>query len=378
MQNWFNIIPRNLSLNIYVWIIFSFLPFFFIFRSNSTIEIVLGIVLILTFFLAYRLSFLSDGWSVYVWASIKMVISIGMTLFYGYVYVSLFLAYFIGNVQKKSGFLTLYIIHLTTTIGAVYGSFYTQTEMFYAQLPFIMITILGVILLPINTYNRIKREKLEGELRFANEKISELLVFEERQRIARDLHDTLGQKLSMIGLKSDLASKLIVKDTDKAQVELDDINQTARTALKEVREMVTNMRGAKLEDELIHVSKILNAAEITLDLQGDQQLLETPTLVEDIVCMCLKESVTNVVKHSQASTCKVIIDEATDGLKVEISDNGIGKTPGSVLEKENGLRGMRERLDFVNGTLSIDREEGFKVLISIPKILKSQQVEGEA
>ena len=65
-------------------------------------------------------------------------------------------------------------------------------------------------MLPFNTYNRKKREQLEEQLEDANKKISELIKVEERQRIARDLHDTLGQKLSLIGLKSDLASKLVL------------------------------------------------------------------------------------------------------------------------------------------------------------------------
>lgn len=112
-----------------------------------------------------------------------------------------------------------------------------------SQLPFVLISLIGVILLPVTTYNRNKREKLEVQLEDANKRISELVKLEERQRIARDLHDTLGQKLSLIGLKSDLANKLISKNPAQAQLELKDVRQTARSALKEVREMVTQMRG---------------------------------------------------------------------------------------------------------------------------------------
>ncbi|WP_146817060.1 sensor histidine kinase [Alkalibacillus haloalkaliphilus] len=370
MQNWFNIIPRNLSLNIYVWVIFSFLPFFFIFRSNSLVEIILGIVSILTFFLAYRLSFMSDGWPVYVWVSIKIVISVGMTLFYGYVYVSLFLAYFIGNIQQKAGFLTLYIIHLVTTLAAVYGSFFTQTELFFTQLPFIIITVIGVVLLPFNTYNRIKREKLEGELEDANQKISQLIVFEERQRIARDLHDTLGQKLSLIGLKSDLAGKLVTVDQNKAIEEMQDINQTARTALKEVRDMVSDMRGIKLEEEIEHVKQLLDAAEIEYKIEGDHSLKDTPLLIEDVASMCLKEAVTNVVKHSQATFCQIKIVEKVEQLEIVIEDNGVG-IPDEVLESSNsGIRGMRERLEFVNGVLEVNGKQGAMLKILIPKAVK--------
>ncbi|GAA0450979.1 sensor histidine kinase [Alkalibacillus silvisoli] len=372
MQNWFSIIPRNLSLNIYVWVIFSFLPFFFIFRSNSALEIVLGLIAILTFFLAYRLSFLSDGWPVYVWVSIKIIISVGMTLFYGYVYVSLFLAYFIGNVQRKAGFLTLYIIHLVTTLVAIYGSFFTQTELFFTQLPFIIITIIGVVLLPFNTYNRIKREKLEGELADANQKISKLMVFEERQRIARDLHDTLGQKLSLIGLKSDLAGKLVKVDQEKAVSEMKDINQTARTALKEVRDMVSDMRGTRLKDELRYIRQLLEAAEIEYDIEGEHELQQTPLLIEDVASMCLKEAITNVVKHSGASLCRIGVLEKEDRIELIIQDDGIG-FPEQVAE--NGLRGMRERLEFVNGHLDISGQEGTSLKIMIPKAVKQESSE---
>ncbi len=302
-----------------------------------------------------------------------MAISIIMTLFYGYVYFALFLAFFIGNVQSKIGFFTLYIVHLLTTIIAVSLSFFTQNELFFAQFPFIIISIIGVILLPFNTYNRNKREKLEGQLEDANKRISQLMVIEERQRIARDLHDTLGQKLSLIGLKSDLARKLIEKNPDSAKAELSDINQTARTALKEVREMVSDMRGAKLEEEMIHIQQILKAAEMEFQFDGNAQLKSTPLLVENVVSMCLKETVTNVVKHSQAKLCKVSIKESPDELRIIVQDDGVGFSGTSL---GNGLRGIRERLEFVNGSLEISQANGTIVVIKVPNAIKQKAKEG--
>src|SRR5699024_4390099 len=154
--------------------------------------------------------------------------------------------------------------------------------------------------LPVNMYYRNKREALESQLKDANKKISQLVVLEERQRIARDLHDTLGQKLSLIGLKSDLAGRLIQTKPKKAEKELEDIHQTARTALKEVREMVSDMKDAKLQDEMVRVRQILQAAQIDFQVKGDPVLQDTPLLVENVLTMCLKEAVTNLVKHSQA------------------------------------------------------------------------------
>src|SRR5690606_16776937 len=105
---------------------------------------------------------------------------------------------------------------------------------------------------------------------------------EERQRIARDLHDTLGQKLSLIGLKSELAEKLISKSPKQAKAEMQDVHQTARTALKEVREMVTQMRGTKLEEELFRVKQILKAAQIDFRLTGDPELTNISLIVENV------------------------------------------------------------------------------------------------
>ncbi|MYL34477.1 sensor histidine kinase [Pontibacillus yanchengensis] len=375
MQTWYHIIPKNTGLSSYVWIIFCLLPFFFIFRSSSVTEILVGIGMTLMFFLSYRLSFISNSGLVYLWVSIEMAISLIMTMLFGYIYFSLFLAFFIGNIHHKGGFLSLYIVHLTTTIAAITIVLFTQNESLFPQLPFIIISIIGVILLPFTIRYRNKQHKLEGQLQDANERISQLMVLEERERIARDLHDTLGHKLSLIGLKSDLAGKLVSVKPDTAINEIHDIRQTARTALKEVREMVSNMRGAKLEDEITRVQQIIEAAEMEFQFEGNTTLSNTPLLVENVLSMCLKEAATNIVKHSGASKCNVLIEQSETEVHIQIKDDGIGIPDETQSYQGHGLQGMRERLEFVNGNLEIISENGTTLNIRVPNVI--QQTEQE-
>lgn len=376
MQKWYQILHKNTGLSPYVWVVFYILPFYFIFRSSSMYEVVIGIVMILGFFICYVFSLLSKGRMIYFWTSLQIVISILMTLLFGYVYFALFLAFFIGNIQNKIGFFTLYTIHLISTVVTVNLGFILKNSEMITQLPFVLVSMIAVILLPVTTYNRNKREKLEGQLEDANKRISELVKLEERQRIARDLHDTLGQKLSLIGLKSDLANKLWNKDPVRAQIEISEIRQTARIALKEVREMVTQMRGTRLEDEIYRIRQILKAAEIEFTLEGDPNLTNTALMTENVLSMCLKEAVTNIVKHSNATCCAITIEPGRTDLIVQVKDNGIGIGEESLSAKGNGLRGMRERLEFVNGSMEIlSSESGTTVMLRVPNVFKQMEKE---
>lgn len=375
MQKWHQIFHKKTGLSPYVWVVFYILPFYFIFRSSATYQIVLGTSMIIVFFICYVLSFVSKGWLMYFWSSVQILISITMTLLFSYVYFSLFLAFFIGNIQNRAGFITLYTIHLVSTIVTINYGFVSQNPVYITQLPFVIINVIGVILLPVTTYNRNRSDKLQGQLEDANKRISELVKLEERQRIARDLHDTLGQKLSLIGLKSDLAGKLISKNPTQAQIEINDVRQTARSALKEVREMVTSMRGTRLEDEMFRVKQILKAAEIDLILEGDPQLTNTSLMNENVVSMCLKEAITNIIKHSSASTCSIAIEPTQTDLVIKVRDNGVGMGKESVVLLGNGLRGMKERLEFVNGCMEIVSNNGTTIVIKVPNAFKPPERE---
>lgn len=370
MHSWFSIFPRNPWLSIYAWVIFCLLPFFFIFRSSSPIEIAFGISLLFLFFLSYRFSFKSKSGLVYMWLSFEMVINIAMTLLFGYVYLSLFTAFFIGNIRNPVGFFIIYGLHIAFTIIAIVAGFFLEINLFLPQMHFILITVIGVVLLPFNLYNRNKREKLEDQLEDAKEKIAELIILEERQRIARDLHDTLGQKLSMIGLKSDLAGRLLTRDLAAAEKELHEIRQTASIALKEVRELVADMRTVKLEDELVRIRQILKAAEMDCIIEGDPAFTNIPTIAENVLSMCLKEAVTNVVKHSFGTSCKITFAQLPNEYVITVKDNGIGIPRGGETSPGSGLKGMRERLEFINGSLQVEGGEGTTLSIRVPAVLK--------
>ena len=378
MQSWYSIISKNPTLSIYIWIIFCILPFFFIIQSFSFWQMILGTFLILLYFLCHRFSFLSKNGLVYMWISFQMVLNIVMTLMFGYVYLSLFTAFFIGNIRKPVGFYIMYGLHIGFTILSIVGGYFIYLDMFLSQTPFIIIAVIGVVLLPFTLFSKNKQENLEGQLETARERISQLVVHEERQRIARDLHDTLGQKLSMIGLKSDLAVRLVEKNPEQAIAEIKDIRQTASIALKEVRELVANMRSVSIAEELVRVKQILDAAEIDVTITGnDVSTLNIPTLSESVIAMCLKEAVNNVVKHSKANHCLISITQSNNEVQLIVYDDGVGFNT-ELRHAGNGLIGMRERLEFINGTLEINQKKvGTELIVHVPVAITHQKRSGK-
>ncbi|MNP10652.1 Sensor histidine kinase DesK [compost metagenome] len=158
---------------------------------------------------------------------------------------------------------------------------------------------------------------------------------------------------------------------------MNDVQQTARSALKEVREMVTQMRGTRVEDEIFRVTQILKAAEIEYRIVGDPILKNTSLLSENVLSMCLKEAVTNIVKHSEATTCTITIESTRTNLVIKVKDNGIGMDKDNNRLRGNGLRGMMERLGFVNGSLEIISNDGTLLTISVPNVVKNQEKEME-
>jgi len=200
------------------------------------------------------------------------------------------------------------------------------------------------------------------QLSLAREQIARLAVGEERLRFARDLHDLLGHSLSVIALKSELAGRLIKNTPGLAAHEVEDIENVARGALREVREAVAGYRQPTLAAELAGAHEALTAAGIEYHVHQDHAPL--PPAVEAVLAWTVREGVTNVMRHSQAKRCAIRITNQDGRATVEVVDDGRGGT----LQPGSGLRGLRERVLERGGTLTAEPlpHEGFRLRVTLP------------
>lgn len=204
-----------------------------------------------------------------------------------------------------------------------------------------------------------------NQLAAAREQLAHLAVTEERLRFARDLHDVLGQSLSVLVLKSELVAKQLPQDADESlRHEVHDIAQVARKSLNEVRETVAGYRRTTLQAEISNARTALRAAGIGFLVEN--MLEELPADQDGVLAWCLREAVTNVVKHSGATRCEVRLIRDDGNAKMEVSDDGRGAVS---LDGGSGLAGMRERVQLVGGNLRVAAQNGagLNLQVTVPR-----------
>jgi len=195
-----------------------------------------------------------------------------------------------------------------------------------------------------------------NQLAQAREEITSLAVSEERLRFSRDLHDILGHSLTVITLKAELAGRLVQVDPARAEREIAEVEQLARTALADVRTTAAGYRNLTLAAELASARTALDTAGIEAELSGAVDDIPVERL--ELFGWAVREGVTNVVRHSGARRCWVVVDP----LQVEITDDGVGSARSAV---GNGLTGLRERAEAAGARLLIEDAEhgGFRMRV---------------
>lgn len=172
----------------------------------------------------------------------------------------------------------------------------------------------------------------------------------ERQRIARDLHDLLGQTLSVVTLKAEIAERLLDGDRDRARAELQAIQSVSRDALAEVREAVIGLRGRSLADALGDAGQRLRDGGVEVHIQGADLAEFLPADVSTALAMVTREAVTNILRHAAAQTAWLSFEAEGQRVCLRIADNGCGGADPS----GGGLSGLRDRMAAIGGQILID------------------------
>jgi two-component system sensor histidine kinase DesK len=216
-----------------------------------------------------------------------------------------------------------------------------------------------------------ERNRMNRKLRKASEEIEHLAKVAERERIARDLHDVLGHTLSVITLKSELAGKLIDRDPQRAGKEIREVEEISRQALSDVRDAIRGYRSKGLAAELAQAKCTLETAGVAVHCDASTTI-KLPPVHEGVLTMAVREAVTNVVRHAQANACSLRLEQQNGSCCLEIEDDGRGGSPG----EGNGLRGMRERVEMLGGTLTRDSHAGTRLTITLPLKEVTPKTEG--
>ena len=226
---------------------------------------------------------------------------------------------------------------------------------------------------------------LMRDLRFRNHELSEAraelahtAVAAERERFARDLHDLLGHSLSVIAIKAELAGRLLPDEPGRAASEVSDLETVARQALGEVRQAVSGYGQPTLAGELEGARIALTAAGI--DASFEQPSLSLDPEVEAVLAWAVREGATNVIRHSGAHRCQVMVRAGSTDAAVEVVDDGAGAIVGDAGPQAagNGLAGLRERARALRGAVDAAAlpEGGYRLAVSVPVSAGSESGDG--
>ena len=225
---------------------------------------------------------------------------------------------------------------------------------------------------------RLQAEELSADLEAANQQLSkyaiqveELATIEERNRLAREIHDNLGHYLTVVNVQIGAAKVLMDKDPIKAKDALDKAQNLTQEGLKAIRQSVAALRESPvgqrpLSEAISLLTETTTQAGIVTEFSVKGEPFSLPNPVEYALYRIAQEALTNVRKHARASRVDVLLDYSQDGMVgLEISDNGVGT---AVADGGFGLLGIRERVQLLNGTCDIKTTPGtgFKLTVTIP------------
>ncbi len=255
---------------------------------------------------------------------------------------------------------------------------YRQSVSAWAELAFFAV-VNGMALIVIVLLHRLRLKEVEQKILYADQKrlyeelkqsaaqVERLATVEERNRIAGDLHDTLGHDLTGLIMQLEMAAHMQKVQPEEAGKLVVSASESARAGLTKVRQVVKALQGQDDYDIPVLIETFISRTGVQVDINMDAKI---PPSLTQVVYRVIQEALTNAVRHGEASQVQVDVQaQSGDWLEVTIKDNGKAQGP---IEKGFGLTNMEQRLTTVGGSLTIDGNEsnmdgkGLEVQARIP------------
>jgi len=219
----------------------------------------------------------------------------------------------------------------------------------------------------------------EREIRLLYEQAQELAALQERQRLARELHDSVSQALYGISLGAHTAGEALESDPEQAMASIEYVITLAEAGLAEMRALIFELRPESLETEglVAALNKQVAVLRSRYKLTVNADLDDEPDLsveMKHALYRIAQEALHNVVKHARASTVVLRLTKCKNEIILEVRDNGKGFNPASSFPGHLGLRSMRERLTKIGGTITIESEpgQGTCIGVQVPVVVRSE------
>ena len=198
------------------------------------------------------------------------------------------------------------------------------------------------------------------------EEVRTLATYKERERIAQDLHDFLGQNLTAINLKASLARRLVASSPETVEQQLDEIVDLAKKTLMEVRDTVNQFRDSNVAQEIADAKLAFGAADICFSFP--QHIPPLSAKLEQALAWVIREGTTNVMRHANATECELDLELLQNRLVLTIRDNGTGLPVKDKLRWGNGLNSIRQRCDKMGATLRLENDKGCVLQVTVKDI----------
>ncbi|GEB32211.1 MULTISPECIES: HAMP domain-containing sensor histidine kinase [Brevibacillus] len=212
------------------------------------------------------------------------------------------------------------------------------------------------------------------------EQVKQAAVTEERQRLARELHDAVSQQLFAIAMTTAAMKRLVEKNPQRAAQQIELVEEMAAAAQAEMRALLLHLRPATLQNkslkeammELLEELTRKNTMELTWEIEDVEGL---PSGIEDHLFRILQESLSNTLRHAKASLIAVKLFTLQEQVRLRVTDDGVGFDPDGEKMTSYGLRSMQERVAEVGGSMEIYSAvgKGTQIEVRIPLMLQPER-----